>query len=168
MVLDRELHVHVRNAATTALTYAVARGMANREEIIGFLAALFTGEEADKDEDFWGELACCIADMHPEGAMDVIREAFADDLIMGDYVGLNEIEVDLLKGREVVLDALRMKVDRRVPTDVHDYLSWFASFGENEHPARLGGSLPKARKKQKNANRIKNKMARKSKRKNKK
>jgi hypothetical protein len=168
MVLDRELRVNVRNAATTALTYAVARGVANREEIIGFLSALFTGEEADKDEDFWGELACSIADMYPEGAMDVIRKAFADGLIRDDYVGLDEIEVDLLKEKEVVLDALRLHVDRRVPTDVHDYLSWFASFEENEHPARLGGSLPKAQKKKKNANRIKNKMAKKSKRKNKK
>ena len=168
LILDRNACVYVRDSAAVALTYAVAQGIAEREEIIGFLAGLFTAEEADKDSDFWSGIVCAIAELHPEGAMDVIRKAYADGLISDDYVGLDEIESDFLKGKDQALNYLHRRFAQHVPTDVHDYLSWFASFRENEHPARTTGSPFKAQKNKKNPNRAKNKMAKKSKRKNKK
>jgi hypothetical protein len=168
LVLDQSVHDYTRGAATEALTYAVARGMADREETVGFLAGLFTGSEAERGGDFWNALACTIADMHPDGAMDAIRKAFADGLIYEGYVGLDDIEADFRKGKEKVMETFRRKVDGQVPTDIHDYLSWFACFRENDRAQRSGGSLSNSQKQKKSEKQAKKKMAKKSKKKNRK
>jgi len=170
LVLDRGVYDSARCAAIGALTYAVARGVAKREEIIEFLSRLFTGDEADENSDFWSEVASSIADLHPEGAMEVIRRAYEDGLVYNSYVGLEEIEEDLLRSKEEMLARLREKVDYRVPADVHKYISWFACFRENENgtPRSQANPILKKEKIKKKANRGRNKIARKAKRKNRK
>ena len=168
LVLDQSIHDYTRGAATEALTYAVARGMADREETVGFLAGLFTGNEAERGGDFWSALACTIADMHPDGAMDAIRKAFAEGLIFEGYVGLDDIEAEFLKGKDKVMETFRRDVDGKVPTDIHGYLSWFASFRENDRARGLGHSLSNSQKQKKSENQAKKKMAKKSKKKNRK
>ena len=170
LVHERGTFDYARGAAVEALTYAVARGVAKRDEVVDFLSSLFTGEEADEESDFWCEVACSIADLHPEGAMDVIRGAFESGLVHDDYVGLEEIEEDLLRDKEEILARLREKVDDRVPLDVHEYISGFACFRENKigAPGRPANSILKKEKIKKKANRARNKMAKKAKRKNRK
>jgi hypothetical protein len=170
LIHDRDANEYVRGAAGEALTYAVARGEAKREEIVEFLSGLFTGEEAEVDSDFWCEVASSIADLHPEGAMDVIRRAYQDGLVYDTYVGLEEIEEDLLRDKEETLDRLREKVDYRVPTDVHKYISEFACFNEHESGSRKSMANPvlKREKIKKKANRARSKIAKKAKRKNRK
>jgi hypothetical protein len=65
---------------------------------------------------------------------------------------------------------LREKVEDRIPTDIHDYISWFACFRENEYKPRPEpvNTVLKAQKNRKKANRARNSMAKKSKRKNRK
>jgi len=163
LVSDRGVYEYTRGAAVEALTYAVARGVADREEVIGFLVGLFTGSEAARDSDFWSDVASSIADMHPEGAMDVIRQAYADCLVYDGYVGLKEIEKDLLREKDDVLAHLRDEVDTRIPTDIHEYLSWIDGFGEDERAARPANPVLKAQKNKKKDDRARNKMAKKSK-----
>jgi hypothetical protein len=168
LILDRSVYAYTRGAAVEALTFAVARGVADREEVIGFLVGLFTGSEAARDSDFWSDVASSIADMHPEGAMDVIRQAYADCLVYDGYVGLKEIEKDLLREKDDVLAHLRDEVDTRIPTDIHEYLSWIDGFGEDERAARPANPVLKAQKNKKKDDRARNKMAKKSKKKNRK
>lgn len=167
LILDRQAPEYVRGGAVEALTYAVARGMAGREEVIAFLSGLFTGTEAEEDSYFWGSVACAISDLHPGEAMPVLRQAVADGLVPPDYVGLEDIERDLIRDREVVLAELRLMMERRVPQDVHDYLSWFASFQEKASlPRPPGNSADKARQRQKKSNRAKAKLVKKARKKN--
>lgn len=164
LVLNKAAHEYVRGAAVDALTYAVARGVAERREIIDFLAALFTGDEADEHSYFWSNIAASIADLHPEGAMDVIRDAFARGLIYPDYVGLKEIEADCRRPVEALLEDLRKKTDTWIPQDVHGYLSWFACFQESSAASQQKPRFDHTavQKKQKAAKKVKNKMAKKT------
>lgn len=164
LIRDQKTPEYVRGAAIVALTYAVVRGEAVREEVIAFLSGLFTGTEAAPDSDFWSDVACAITDLHPRESMAVIRQAFADGLVHPDYVGLHEIEEELDRDQEEVLATLRAMMNRKVPREIHGYLSWFASFQED---ARLPPpSAHTVRQKGKNSRRAKGKLAKKARKKN--
>lgn len=174
LVLNKDADEFVRGSAVEAMTYAVARGVAERREIVDFLAGLFTGDEAEKGDYFWSNVAAYVAEIHPEGVMEIIGDATERGLIFEGYVGLDEIEKENKKSADEVLENLRQKTDPRIPSDVHEYISWFSCFNEE----RTAGSLKcrledagtrhdeKARKKKKAANRSKKKMAKKSRKKN--
>jgi hypothetical protein len=174
LVLNKEAYDFVRSAAVDALTYAVARGLIEREQVVDFLSGLFTGTEAENDSDFWSITACSIADMHPQGTMEILRAAYAKGLVSERHMSLKELEEELVNDQEVSLARLRELVDRRIPTDVHGYLSWFACFHEGQEfpccpcpkPAQAAPIAP-ARNKRKKTNRAKNKLSKKSKNKNK-
>jgi hypothetical protein len=177
LACNREISDYVRGAALEALTYAVARGTLTREEVVDFFLTLFTGSEADPESDYWSNIVIMLCDLHPEGAMEPIRRAYEEGLVSPGYVGLDEVEKELARDKEKVLAELRVHTDRSIPADVHDYCSWFSCFRE-------GGTAPpsmpesayseqtvaktKGRKSAKKLpNRNKNKMARKSRKKNK-
>lgn len=170
---NREAYDFVRTAAVDALTYAVARGLTERQEVLDFLCGLFTGTEAEADSDFWSMTACSIADIHPEGAMDILRKAYDEGLVSERHMTRAELEEELANDKEMVLARLRELVDRRTPKDVHGHLSWFACFQEEqEFPScpcpKPSSAAPKApRNKRKKTNRAKSKLAKKSRKRNK-
>lgn len=167
LILDRAAPEFVRGAAVDAMTYAVAREVADREEVIDFLASLFTGTEAEADSYFWGGVVSAISDLHPEGAMEAIRKAFAEGLIPEIFVALEEIEDDLCRDMEEARLLLRTRVDRRLPQDIHAYLSWLACFRESAPlPPRPVDCALKKQQNQKKANRAKSKRAKKARKKN--
>lgn len=170
LILDRTVYEYVRGAAITALAYAVVRGLAPREEVVEFLSALFTGTEADEDSDFLGDVACTLGDLHPEEAMPVLRQAFDDELIWPGFVNIEDLERDLAHGREAQLASLAAEADYRIPTDIHQYISWFACFREKTPDRRLSppssANIHKQQQKAKSTNRTKNKAAKKARKKN--
>jgi hypothetical protein len=168
LIGDREAPLYVRGAAVETLTYAVAREMISREEVVAFLSSLFTGAEAEPDSSFWSNVACAISDLHPEGAMEEIRKAFTEELIDPGYVGLAEIEWDLARDPAEVLAELRNQTERRIPRDVHTYLSWLDCFQEKQPlPPRLVDRSVTAQQKRKKKNRVRSKLAKKARKKNK-
>jgi hypothetical protein len=168
LVLNQDVYVYVRGAAVDALTYAVSRGMVSREEVVDFLSGLFTGTEAEEDTDFWCSVANALTDIHPGEALEIIRKAYDDGLIDESYVSLEEIEKEAARDKEEVLNQLRLYVDRRLYTNIHDYLSWFACFNENEDIVYKPPFIDQAkiRKNEKNKKRAKKKIAKASKKKN--
>jgi hypothetical protein len=168
LVLNREAYEFVRCAAIDALTYAVARGMADRSEIVPFLAGLLTGSEAEEDSYFWCSVVSALADLHPGEVMEPIRKAYEDGLVYDGYIGLDKIEKDALKDQTVVLNKLREDVDRRLHTDIHGYFSWFGCFTESEVklPTAFANTTLKASVNKKEKNRAKRKIAKASKKKN--
>jgi len=168
LVLNQEAYDFVRGSAVDALTYAVARGMVSREEVVDFLSNLFTGTEAEEGSDFWGSVANALADLHPGEALEIIRKAYDDDLIYEGHVSFEEIEKEAARDKEEVFNQLRLCVDRRLYANIHDYLSWFACFNENEDRGHepLAGERLKTRKNEKNKKRAKKKIAKASKKKN--
>ncbi len=167
LVADREAPEYVRGAAVDALTYAVAQGVLEREDVVLFLSGQFTGAEAGLDSDYWSNIASAISDIHPDGAMEVIRKAYADGLINPGYVALESIEEDMADSKEEVLARFQGWVDGRFPQDVHGYLSWFACF-EKRIPKKVKPHVDcthKAQQNKKKKNRAKNKQAKKARKK---
>jgi hypothetical protein len=170
LTLDKTAYEYVRGAAVDALAYAVVRGMASREEVVDFFSSLFSGTEAELDSDFWGNVACALGDLHPEEAMPVIRQAFDDELIWPGFVNLDDIERDLSRGREKQLAHLAAEADHRIPSDIHQYISWFACFKQKQadrHPSPQSFvNVRKQQQKAKSTNRGNNKAAKKARKKN--
>ena len=174
---NREAYTYARRAALEALTYAVALGTLTREEVVDFFLTLFTGSEAEPESDFWSSLVTMLCDIHPEGAMEPIRRAYEEGLVFPGYVGLDEVEKELARDKGEVLGELRDHTNRSIPADVHDYCSWFSCFSEGgTAPPPMPESAyfeqasakPKGRKSVKKlSNRNKNRMAKKSRKKNK-
>lgn len=169
---NKEVYVYVRGAALEALTYAVAFGTITREEVIDYFLSLFTGEEADTDSVFWSYIVTLICDIHPEGAMDGIRRAFEEGLVFPGYVGMAEVEKELTRNKDEVLAELRVHTDRSISADIHDYCSWFSCFsegGDEAMPAleQVTGPSKEKKKGKKIPNRNKNKIAKQSRKKNK-
>jgi len=183
---NRQVYEYVRGSALEALSYGLALGTLGREEVVDFYQNLFTGQEADPDSDFWGNIVSLFCDIHPRGAMETIRRAYDEGLVNPGYVGLEEVEAELARDEQMVLAELRVHAKRSVPEDIHDYCAWFSCFRESgdepqslpaqqvcaldtadsiEHPFEFTESRGKKLGRKK-PNRNKNKMARKSRKKN--
>jgi hypothetical protein len=170
LVINKDADEFVRGSAVEALTYAVARGIVERQEVIDFLTEMFTGSEAGEGSLLWSMMASAISALHPEGAMNIIRRAYEERLVDPTYIGLREIEAKLLENQEATLERLRERVDHYIPTDIHQYLGWFACFKENDrgHRPFFMDENPASPKKQKTSKSSKKKMAKKSRKKNRK
>ncbi len=170
LVVDREVDPFVRGAAIEALTFAVAEGVADRDETVAFLEGLFTGEEAEADSFFWSNLVATLCDLHPGDSMELIRRAYADNLVQKDYIAPEDVERSLTLDRAEAMEALRERTRRRMPADLHRYISWFAEFQPKEDPPRPEADRETERTrragKKKQAERARNKAAKKARKKN--
>ena len=170
LVVDREVDPFVRGAAIEALTFAVAEGVADRDETVAFVQGLFTGEEAEADSFFWSNLVATLCDLHPGDSMELIRRAYADNLVQKDYIAPEDVERSLTLDRAEAMEALRERTRRRMPADLHRYISWFAEFQpkEDRPPASTDREAARARQadRKKQAERARNKAAKKARKKN--
>ena len=170
LVVDREVDPFVRGAAIEALTFAVAEGVADRDETVAFVQGLFTGEEAEADSFFWSNLVATLCDLHPGDSMELIRRAYADNLVQKDYIAPEDVERSLTLDRAEAMEALRERTRRRMPADLHRYISWFAEFQPKEDPPRPEADRETERTrragKKKQAERARNKAAKKARKKN--
>ncbi|MBJ6724574.1 DUF1186 domain-containing protein [Geomesophilobacter sediminis] len=121
MILDEKVDDYVRGAAVDALTYAIARGSANREEVQGFLREFLT-EKAGENDVLWQLTIAALIDIHPDGAMDVIRRAYDEGLAPEDFASLEEVEAAVGLDKEEFLKTWRAQVEEEIPRDVEGYL----------------------------------------------
>jgi hypothetical protein len=133
LLRNREADEYCRSAAARALTYAVAEGVVPREDIIALFGSLFTGTEADEESDFWSFLANAVCDLYPEELMDVIEDAYDRGLISEQIIGLESFEETLAAGgKAAAYQTLRQERKRRMPPDLHEHMSWWATYEEDE------------------------------------
>lgn len=173
---NRDVHDLCREAALKAMVYSAVDGMTPREEVLDFFGSLFTGTEAEVDSDFWSFLAGHIRELYPEELMPVIEKAYQDELIDPWYIAPEDFEEALHYGKEYALEQIRKDMQRRMPEDVHEYMSWWACFRSEEQSSVPFDSpsdslptpsvTPPKRKKQKREKKNKRKMAKASRRKN--
>ena len=168
MALNNDVYEYSRSSALEAMIYAVADGFVPREELMTFLGSLFTGKEAEPGSYFWSSVANCICDLYPEELMDLIRDAFERDLILESIIDLEWFEETINKGKDAALQDLKNRLNRRLPEDIFEYVSWW-SFHAGPNPSNPQGFSPELgvkpdKKKKKN----KKKMAKASKKKNRK
>lgn len=130
LALNKEVYDFCRSSALRALNLAVVGGVVSREEMLDFYGSLFTGDEAEPGSDFWSFVASAIYEIYPEELMDVIKQAYQNDLIWSGYIGLDSFKWALEQGKEQMLADLRKDMQRRSIDDVHKHMSWWASFDQ--------------------------------------
>ena len=169
LVLDRDAEEFVRTAAMESLLLAVASGDLNRDEVIAFYGTLFDESLARPDENFWPGLVDKLLDLYPGELIEQIREVYAKGRIKECDTGTAEIDKILADGLDATLAKLPQRLARRVPEDIHSYISKFACFKENDQAAKSDAPSPlKALNNQKSKARNKRKQAKAAKRKNRK
>lgn len=179
LVRDRNVDEYVRVSAMTTITYAVVRKVISRQDALTFFATLFDRSLAAEDSYFWQGLADSIEDLEGVELAGEVRALVADGLVPEWEIArwfMEEPQVDLFASeREVKLEKLKHEFALRVPEDIHGYCSWFGCFREKDPPYREFGnddrlfSDPNPRKadgKKKDKDRKKRKLAKQSKRKN--
>lgn len=132
LVVHRGVDQFVRCAAMEALSYVVAFQPFHRDEVVRFLQGLFTGNEAERDSYYWGNLAATLCDLHPGESMDILRRAFEEGLIHPTFISQENIDQANAKTLEEAMERLRSWVTSRMPADVHAYISWFTEFHQDE------------------------------------
>lgn len=130
MILNKEVDDYCRISACHALAYAVVEGYVSRESIIEFFGTLFTGEEADEISDFWGLLAMIVHDLYPGEIVDVIKQAYFDELIMPGMIQYSDFEKALELGKDKCLERLKNDLERHSIDDIHAAMSWWACFND--------------------------------------
>jgi hypothetical protein len=178
MASNKDVNDYCRISALKAMAYAVVEGNASREEVISFFGTLFTGNETDKNSDFWGLLAGLAYDLYPEELMDTIKKAYDDGLIASGMIHYEEFEQALVEGKKRCLERLKTDLKRQSLDDIHDSMSWWACFNEEPkiypaqdpdgftHFTHPDQSTRKNKKKKKKTKKNKRKQAKASKRKN--
>ncbi len=134
MILNRKANDYCRVSACQALAYAVVEGYVSREKVVAFFKTLFTGQEADEISDFWGFLSGYVCDLYPEESMDVIRQAYDNELIMPGLISYTAFENALKLGKDKCLEKLIMDLERDRLDDIHARISGWACFNKETKP----------------------------------
>jgi hypothetical protein len=164
LVLNRSADEFVRWAAMETLCLAMVAGMAERKETIDFLAGLLTGEEDDPNSYFWAGVANSLCDLYPDEVMDVVRTAYADGLIIPGAITLEDFERTLVMGLEDSLANVRRELAWRVPDDIGKLLEMCEAIDAGS--VSLPREIQQNGKNVKVKRKIKKKMAKASRRKN--
>lgn len=141
LVRNPEINEWVRGAGVRALACLVVEGVKSREEVIELYRGLYAGGLEDEPSNAWDELVSCSLDLHPEGLMVEIRDAYERDVVDSGFVGFGEAEAELEKGREAVLDALRENPFLGFVGSVEEEMASWACFSEEndeDHPDSYG------------------------------
>lgn len=119
-----------RGVAVGSLATLVAAGRTSRDDIVSYFADLFRGKLERKQSHVWDELVSCSCDLYPLELVDDIKKAYEDGLVDPGYVGFEDVERELTRGKDVVLAALANNPHRRLVEDVVKEMGWWACFHE--------------------------------------
>jgi hypothetical protein len=142
LIVNKEAYDFCRGSANEALAYAVIKGYVSREEVLTFLASLFTGTEAEKGSAFWGVLANTACDLYPAEIMDTIRKGYNDGIIDPMSINIGDFESDLKLGKDKCLEKLKKEVEDRSLDDFHASMSCWACFREKSGPSSAAYGAP--------------------------
>ena len=124
MLADENVLVWSRMGAADALALAVGDGDAGRVETLALLREQLEALPPESHSE-WGEgLVSTMLDLCPDTCHDALTAAVDDGVVSGRSFDEEDIDEALAGGEEKALDRLRAKLRRQLPEDVHAYLHW--------------------------------------------
>ncbi|SLM30560.1 conserved hypothetical protein [Desulfamplus magnetovallimortis] len=130
LILNRDADDFCRSSASRALNDAVVIGYTSREETLDFYKNLFTEDDAEDSSAFLGMLANSVCNLYPIEIMDIIKQAYENELIDTMSINLSDFEDELKLGKEKCLEKLTKDFEARSLNDLHKSMSWWACFKE--------------------------------------
>ena len=164
LVENQDADQYCRSSALRAMAYAVVTGQMERMEAVAYFREVLKNRSGEPHSTVLDEAACCLLDLYPEDSMDLIEQAYADNLIHPGYVSPGDFERQLAIGREATLEQLAERWEERNPADFHNRMDWWACF-KQENPIPFRVSSTATEKKVRHKKKIKRKIAKASKRK---
>jgi hypothetical protein len=122
----------VRGAAMGGLVTLVSAGIKSREEILSYFAELFHGKLTDKNDIVWSELVTYSTDLYAPELLNEIEKAYEQELIDTSFIGLDEVRVDLGKGKEWAMERLATNPHSHLIDDTVKEMAWWDSFKEKK------------------------------------
>jgi len=164
---DRDAYEYVRTAALEALKLGIACGEMPREKGLALFASLFDETLAESGDYFWASLVMDLLDIYPGELISEVRDLFVKGFVLEGNVSLREVDEVMVKGYDAAMVRLEKHREWRLPEDVHSYISWFASFHEQDRVVSQPRPSPiNSQGQKKKKNRSKQKQAKASRRKN--
>jgi hypothetical protein len=133
LVENEHANEYVRVAALRGLLTLVACGEQSRDDIVAYLQRLFHGGFAREVSFVWYGLVSASNDLYPEELYDDIKHAYDEELIETGFIGLDDIDETLQRGKERVLDALQQNQRYSLITDTLTEMEWWACFHPEGH-----------------------------------
>jgi len=127
LILNKSAYDYCRGSALQALSYTLIEGYITREEILSFYRELFSEEDSPSSV-FHDILATCIYDIYPEELMETIEKAYDEEVISPGYISYEDFTKILKGSKEKCLENLSAKMQGRQIDNIHDSMSWWASF----------------------------------------
>ena len=122
---------YCRLAALSAMVYAALDGLADRQEVLRFIASTIESP-APSDTDFCSLAAIRALHLYPADVMVTIDRAFADGRIAPFVVSPENFRDALAAGEAATLARSRRRMAERMPDDIHARMSWWAAFRDDE------------------------------------
>ena len=133
LVENEDANEYVRVAALRGLVTLVACGEQSRDDIVAYVQRLFQGGLAREVSFVWYGVVSASHDLYPEELYDDIKHAFAEELIEPGFIGLDDIDETLQRGKERALDALHHNQRYSLITDTITEMEWWACFHPEGH-----------------------------------
>lgn len=126
---DRSAYGFCRGAAAEALSWGALFGDLDHEAIESYLLALLDDETfAEPGDPAWYCVFHSVLDLYPQAHEDRLREWIRTADIPSYETPEGDLDWTLREPREQALAWKREEATRRLPTDVHGYLSHWAGF----------------------------------------
>jgi len=164
LILNRQTSDYCRWAACSALSYATVPGIFNRDDVVEFLTGLLREDQAEEGSSFWTGVVATLVELHPGSTLEQIRTAYERGLVGDDFAPFSYIEERASRDVEEAFADLRREYERFVPENIHDYVNWWNERGKRI--AKTEANAARRERRGKSSSRKKNKMAKKSRRKN--
>jgi hypothetical protein len=126
LIENEHANEYVRVAALRGLVTLVACGEQSRDDIVAYYHQLFQGRLAREMPFVWSGLVSASNDLYPEELYDDIKHAYDDELIEPGFIGLDDIDETLQRGKVHVLDELRRNQRYSLITDTITEMEWWA------------------------------------------
>jgi len=118
LIENEEADEWARGAGIEGLVTLVGAGLVNRETVVDYFASLYRGKLARDYSFVWEALVSGSTDIYPEELIGDIRQAYADDLVDTQFMGLEDVERELAMGRDRVLATLASHRHHQLADDI--------------------------------------------------
>jgi hypothetical protein len=148
LVENETANDYVRDAALRSLVSVVACGEQTREGVLAYYQSLFRGRLPREFSILWNGLVWSSTHLCPEELYEDIQQAYEDGLVETGVIRLEDVEKTLERGKERVLDELSNNQRYRLITDTISEMEGWACFGSADRlpsPSRTAASVGQPR-----------------------
>lgn len=133
IIEDSSLDEFIRSDALESLVILMSQGMVTREQLVSYIKELLNGKLKVDKSHIWMMISRTCISIHPDGLVEDINKAIADGKILKTDVDFKEMERQMKKTINDVLDELKQNKYYSVITE-EDILSlekWVGNFDDD-------------------------------------